>query len=406
MTLTDSSQPSRPTTRIISVDLLRGIVMVLMAIDHVRVYSGIPAGGTDYGVFFTRWVTNFCAPAFAFLAGTGIFFFAHSGGAASAGVAFRNGRARKEVVRYLLLRGFLLVFLELTVIRFSWTFNFDYAHFTLAGIIWMLGWCMIGMAALSAFPPIVVGIIGIAIVAGQTLFADVPGLLPSSLQKSFGYLWEFVYPSGLSWPPGVVILYVLVPWIGVMAMGYGIGPLFRLDPAGRRRICLWIGGTAIALYLAIGCIYAARQPGSKLPFLLRLLNQRKYPASPLFLLMTLGPLVAVLPWAERVTGRLSRIGGIIKEVLLVFGRVPLFFYLLHIPTIHLGCMMINYFREGSGGSSWYATAPDVWMPPDHRWPLWLLYLEWAMDIFFLYFLCRWFARYKNAHGEKRWLKFL
>src|SRR5580700_8345395 len=134
MTLTDSSQPSRPTTRIISVDLLRGIVMVLMAIDHVRVYSGIPAGGTDYGVFLTRWVTNFCAPAFAFLAGTGIFFFAHGGGAASARGAFRNGRARKAVVRYLLLRGFLLVLLELTVIRFSWTFNLDYDHFTLAGI--------------------------------------------------------------------------------------------------------------------------------------------------------------------------------------------------------------------------------------------------------------------------------
>jgi uncharacterized membrane protein len=399
MTLTDSSQPSRPTTRVISVDLLRGIVMVLMAIDHVRVYSGIPAGGTDYGVFFTRWVTNFCAPAFAFLAGTGIFFFAHSGGAASAGGAFHNGRTRKEVVRYLLLRGMLLVLLELTVIQFSWTFNLDYAHFTLAGIIWMLGWCMIGMAALTAFPPIVVGIIGIAIVAGQTLFAYVPGLLPPSLQKSFGYLWEFIYPSGLSWPPGVVILYVLVPWIGVMAMGYGMGPLFRLDPARRRRICLWIGGTAIALYLVIGSILAAHLPGSKLPFLLRLLNQRKYPASPLFLLMTLGPLVAVLPWAERARGRLSRI-------LLVFGRVPLFFYLMHIPTIHLGCMMINYFREGSGGSPWYATAPDVWMPPEHRWPLGLLYLEWAMDIFFLYFLCRWFANYKDTHPEKRWLKFL
>jgi uncharacterized membrane protein len=316
MTLADSSQPPRPATRIVSVDLLRGIVMVLMAIDHVRVYSGIPAGGPDYGVFFTRWVTNFCAPAFAFLAGTGIFFFAHSGGAPSAGGAFHSGRTRAELVRYLLLRGLLLVLLELTVVRFSWTFNFDYAQFTLAGIIWMLGWCMIGMAALTALPPVVVGIIGVAIVAGQSLFAHVPGLLPSSLQKPFGYLWEFIYPSGHSWPHGVVILYVLVPWIGVMAMGYGIGPLFRLDPARRRRICLLSGLSAIALYLIIGSIVTAQQPGPRL---------------------------------------------------LVFGRVPLFFYLLHIPTIHLGCMLINYFREGSGGSQWYATAPDVWMPPEHRW---------------------------------------
>jgi uncharacterized membrane protein len=394
MTLADSSQPdpgkyrgAPSSPRIVSIDLLRGIVMILMAIDHVRVYSGIPAGGTDYGVFFTRWVTNFCAPAFAFLAGTGIFFFA------------QNGRTRKEVVRYLLIRGFLLVLLELTVIRFSWTFNFDYTQFTLAGIIWMLGWCMIGMAALTALPPVVVGIIGIAVVAGQSLFAYVPGLLPSAFQKPVGVFWEFIYPAGHPWPQGVVILYVLVPWIGVMAMGYGIGPLFGLDRARRRRICIWIGLAVIAGFLIAGSIYAAHQPGSKLPFLLRLLNQRKYPASPLFLLMTLGPLLLALPWAGGAKGKLSRI-------LQVFGRVPLFFYLLHIPTIHLGCMMINYFREGSGGSQWYSTAPDVWMPPEHRWPLGLLYLEWAMDIVFLYFLCRWFANYKNAHPEKRWLKFM
>jgi uncharacterized membrane protein len=387
MFITGSTPAIPGSQRFVSVDLLRGIVMVLMAIDHVRVYSGIPAGGTDYGIFFTRWVTNFCAPAFVFLAGTGIFLYANS------------GRTRKVVVRYLLLRGFLLVLLELTVIRFSWTFNLDYAHFTLAGIIWMLGWCMIGMAALTAFPPIVAGIIGIAIVAGQFLFAAVPGLLSPSAQQSFGYFWEFIYPSGLPWPRGVVILYVVVPWIGVMAMGYGIGPLFRMDPARRRRICLWIGGSAITLYLLIGSILAMHQPAARLPFLLRLLSQRKYPASPLFLLMTLGPLMAALPWAEQARGRLVRI-------LLVFGRVPLFFYLLHIPTIHIGCMMINYLRTGHTGSSWYATAPDVWMPPERRWPLYLLYIEWTCDIIFLYFLCRWYARYKNAHPEKRWLKFL
>jgi uncharacterized membrane protein len=404
MTLTDSNRtdPRRysgtpSATRIASVDLLRGIVIVLMAIDHVRVYSGIPAGGTDYGVFFTRWVTNFCAPAFTFLAGTGIYFYAQGGGAPSA--EGRPQRTRTEVVRYLLLRGFLLVLLELTVIRFAWTFNFNYTQFTLAGIIWMLGCCMIGMAALTALSPVVVGVIGMAVVAGQSLFALGPGLLPPEAQKSFGYLWEFIYPSGHPWPRGVVILYVLVPWIGVMAMGYGIGPLFRLDPARRRRLCLWIGGTAIALFLVVGSILAANQPGSKLPFFLRLLNQRKYPASPLFLLMTLGPLLLALPWAERAKGKLSR-------VLQVFGRVPLFFYLLHIPTIHLGCMLINYLREGSGGSSWYATAPDVWMPLEHRWPLGLLYLEWAMDIFFLYFICRWFGKYKKAHPEKSWLKFV
>jgi len=392
MALTDSKQAAHSAARISSIDLLRGIVMVVMAIDHVRVYSGIPAGGTDYGIFFTRWVTNFCAPAFVFLAGTGIFLYANS------------GRTRAELVRYLVVRGLLLVLLELTVIRFCWTFNIDYAKFTLAGIIWMLGWCMVGMAALTALPPAAVGIIGIAIVSFQSLFGLVPGLLPSSWSRymPIGYFWEFIYPSGLEWPPGVVILYVLVPWIGVMAMGYGIGPLFRLDVARRRRICLWTGLGAIAVYLVIASIVTARQSGSggsHLPFLLRLLNQRKYPASQLFLLMTLGPLVALLPGAERQKNRIARL-------LTTFGRVPLFFYLLHIPTIHIGSMIINYFRGGSFGSQWYGTAPDVYVPPEHRWPLYLLYIEWACDIVFLYYLCRWYARYKNAHPGNRWLKFL
>lgn len=385
------SPTNRPlsTTRIASIDLLRGIVMVLMAIDHVRVYSGLPAGGTDYGIFFTRWITNFCAPGFAFLAGSGIFLYAQS------------GRTRHDLVRYLLLRGFLLILLELTLIRFCWTFNFHYSEFTLAGIIWMLGCCMIGMAALTALPPPAVGAIGIAIVLFQPLFALVPGLLPQAWQKPFGYFWEFIYPSGLQAPPGFVVLYVFVPWIGVMAMGYGIGPLFRTDPARRRRIFRWIGLSAIALFLVIGVVYTVRQPARTppLPFILRLLSQRKYPASPLFLLMTLGPVLWALPWAERAKGRLSRI-------LLTFGRVPFFFYLLHIPVIHLAATLTDYVREGTFGSPWYGTAPDVYVPPEDRWPLWLLYAEWAAVIVFLYFLCRWFASYKNAHPEKRWVKFL
>jgi len=392
MPLTDSTQPPRTAARILSIDLFRGIVMVLMAIDHVRVYSGIPAGGPDYGVFFTRWVTHFCAPAFAFLAGTGIFFFA------------RSGRTRKEVVRYLLLRGLLLVLLELTIIRFCWTFNVDYARFTLAGIIWMLGWCMIGMAALTALPPAAVGIAGMAIVILQPLFAMVPDLLPAAGRKPFGEFWEFIYPSGLSGPPGVIILYVLVPWIGVMAMGYGIGPLFRLDPAKRRRICLWTGLSAIVVYLVIGSIQAAQpvshpDSGPPLPFLLRLLSQRKYPASPLFLLMTLGPLMLLFPWAEHAKGWLV-------NILTTFGRVPFFYYLLHIPAIHVGAILINYFRKGVLGAQWYATAPYVWVPPEFRWPLYLLYMEWICVVVMLYFLCRWYARYKSVHPEKRWLRYL
>src|SRR5260221_5117498 len=144
------SAPPSPasTSRVASLDLMRGIVMVLMAIDHVRVYSGLPAGGPTPGIFFTRWVTHFCAPAFVFLAGTG---------------AFLQGRKladKRSLARYLITRGLILVVLELTVIRLAWTFNFDYAHFTLAGVIWMLGWCMVLLAGMIWLPTWAIGTIG------------------------------------------------------------------------------------------------------------------------------------------------------------------------------------------------------------------------------------------------------
>ena len=144
--------------RIASLDIVRGAVMVLMAIDHVRVYSGLPAGGPTAGIFFTRWVTHFCAPAFVFLAGTGAFLQGRKLGDTSA------------LARYLLTRGLVLVLLELTVIRFAWTFNVNYSAFVLAGVIWMLGWCMVGMAALVRLPARVVGAIGLAVIFLQQSF--------------------------------------------------------------------------------------------------------------------------------------------------------------------------------------------------------------------------------------------
>src|SRR5207237_7305753 len=177
-------------SRIVSLDIVRGAVMILMAIDHVRVYAGVPAGGPTAGVFFTRWVTHFCAPAFVFFAGTGIFFYA------------ARARDAAAVRRYLLTRGFLLIFLELTLIRFTWTFNVDYSRFVLAGVIWMLGWCMVLMAAFVGFRAAVVGWAGVAIATLQQVLRFVPHALPAAVQQRAGWLWEFVYPAGYdSWPP-------------------------------------------------------------------------------------------------------------------------------------------------------------------------------------------------------------
>ncbi|MDX2045269.1 MAG: heparan-alpha-glucosaminide N-acetyltransferase domain-containing protein [Chitinophagaceae bacterium] len=376
--------------RIRSVDILRGAIMVLMAIDHVRVYSGIPAGGPEPGIFFTRWVTHFCAPGFVFFAGTSAFLYG------------RKVNNTNALSRFLLTRGILLVILELTLIRFCWTFNFDYAGFTLAGVIWMLGCCMVLMALLVKLKPVTAGIAGVVIIAVQQVFSYVPQLLPQSSREAFGRFWEFIYTSGLEGPQGITILYVIVPWIGVMAAGYAFGMILQMEPARRNKICLRIGLSAIALFLITGSIIVLNKPASPdaPPFILRLLNQNKYPASQLYLLMTLGPLIALVPFAEKAKGWLA-------AALEVFGKVPMFYYLLHIPLIHISALVVNLIRTGSAHSEWYNTAPYVYFENENdRWGPGLLYLVFIINVALLYFLCRWYAKYKAVNPGKRWLRYL
>ncbi|MBZ5621658.1 MAG: heparan-alpha-glucosaminide N-acetyltransferase domain-containing protein [Acidobacteriia bacterium] len=378
----------KPTSRIESIDIVRGAVMVLMAIDHVRVYSGIPAGDPTAGIFFTRWVTHFCAPAFAFLAGTGAYLY---------GRKLADARA---LARYLVTRGLLLVLLELTVIRLSWTFNFNYGHFVLAGVIWMLGWSMVLLAGLVRLPAKAIGTIGLGIIFLQQIFAFPPRLLPQQVRDLVGWIWEFVYPAGAKSWSGINILYVLVPWIGVMAAGYGFGAIFTREPVERRRLCLRIGLSATALFLVAGVLTVLLSPAPvhAPPALFRLLNQQKYPASQLFLLMTLGPTIALLPLAERARGWLA-------GALATFGRVPMFYYLLHIPAIHIAALFVTLLREGSVHPEWYATAPYTFLPPEHRWGLPLLYVVWVMVVAILYFPCRWFAAMK-ARRREGWLRYI
>jgi uncharacterized membrane protein len=386
MTVTAVSQPA-VRTRVASLDILRGAVMILMAIDHVRVYSGVPAGGPTAGVFLTRWVTHFCAPVFVFLAGT---------------AAFLYGRAigdRRKLAAYLVTRGALLIVFELTVIRASWTFGVDYSGFLLAGVIWMLGWCMILLAALVWMPTWVVGTLGIAIVALQDGFGPLGRALPPSLQV----IWEFLYPIGIdvtlgAGGPSVAVLYSIVPWIGVMAAGYGFGAIVVRDDASRTRLMLRIGLSATALFL-LAAIASALQADEGAPALwMRVLNQRKYPASPLYLLMTLGPAIALLPFAERARGRVA-------TLLETVGRVPMFYYLLHIPIIHALALIVWQLRTGSMHPEWFATAPYTSVPPAERWGLPLLYLVFATAVAVLYPLCRAFARVK-ASGRHPLLRYL
>ncbi|MFP5286263.1 MAG: DUF1624 domain-containing protein, partial [Thermoanaerobaculia bacterium] len=296
--------------RLKSIDIVRGAVMVLMALDHVRVFSGLPAGGPTPGIFFTRWVTHFCAPAFVFLAGTSAFF---------------SGRKHDDLPRFLLTRGAWLVLLDLTVMRLSWTFNLDFADYLLANVIWMIGWCMILMALLVRLPVAVVGAIGILIVAGHNLVdPDLPELAPAASESGLSWLWKILYFGFNIGPivpgaegPEFHILYSILPWIGVMAAGYAFGAVMAADPERRRRLCLAIGLSAIALFLVLRGfkLYGDPRPGGvatqgppngrpPMPAFLSFLNTTKYPASFSFLLMTLGPTIALIPVLERARGRI------------------------------------------------------------------------------------------------------
>jgi uncharacterized membrane protein len=367
------------------IDLIRGVVMVLMAIDHVRLYGGVPAGGDTAGVFFTRWVTHFCAPVFVFLAGTSAFLY---------GRAIGN---RPALSRFLLTRGVLLVVLELTVVKFSWGFNLNYAEFTLAGVIWMIGWCMVLLSLLVRLSARALGLVGVAIIVTQPVFAFVPKALPSVARP----YWEFIYPAGFDSPFGIDILYVIVPWIGVMAAGYGFGLVATMEPERRRRWCLRIGLGAVALFLGLAAPFTlfADSPPDAPPRLFRVLNQQKYPASLPFLLMTLGPAIALLPLA-------SRAGGWLTRTIATFGRVPMFYYLLHIPAIHLATLATAWLRGDGVHHEWYRTAPYAQVPPDARWTLGELYLVFAIVVIALYFPCAWYARLKARPARPGWTSYI
>ena len=379
--------------------------MVLMAIDHVRVYSGVPAGGPAPAVFFTRWITHFCAPAFIFLAGTSILFYA---------------RKHDDVSKYLLIRGVWLIFLEFTVLRLAWTFNFDFRHYEMAGVIWVIGICMILMAGLVKLPMGVVGTIGLTIIAAHNLMDPHMGALLEGMDSNwFSGLWKLFYVGFFAGPiqfgrdgPNLIVLYSIVPWIGVMAAGYAFGSILSLEPVRRRQLCLTIGLGAIGLFLVLRGFnlygdprpwHAAVQRSNGVPPMpgwLSFLNASKYPASLLFLLMTLGPIVTLIPLLEGARGALAR-------VMTMFGRVPFFFYVLHIPLIHALALVVSKIRLGFVSPWLFANHPmGNPEPPDgYVWSLPLLYLVWAIAIVLLYFACRWFADFKTRRNEE-WLKYL
>jgi uncharacterized membrane protein len=385
--------------RITSLDVVRGLIMVLMAIDHVRVYSGQPAGGPTAGIFFTRWVTHFVAPGFAFFAGTGAFLH---------GLKLGD---RGKLARFLVSRGIWLVVLELTFLRFAWTFNFDYAHYSLAGVIWMLGWCMVLMAGIIYLPMWAIAMFGVVTIVAHPVLYPLMGAVHAPDGSVLDAIFKVLYLGdgfsiGKDGPP-LLVLFVIVPWIGVMAAGYAFGPVMRWAPERRRAFCLRLGIAATVLFVALRAVDGFGDPrhwhdqvAKGWPMALAFLNTSKYPASFLFLLMTLGPLLILLALVEGAKGWLA-------QRLEVFGRVPLFFYVLHIPLIHLAAVVVSLIRTGAVNPWLFANHPlnPGPVPAGYTWSLPLLYLVWAIVIVILYFKCRWYAALKSRN-KSPWLSYL
>ena len=379
--------------RIESIDLVRGLVMVLMALDHVRdhlhrgafFYDPTDLSRAGAALFLTRWVTHFCAPVFVFLAGTGTFLWA-------------RGKSRGETSRYLLTRGLWLVVLELTVVNWEWQLGVKF-DFIIGQVIWALGWSMVVLAALVHLPLIATVAFGGLLIVGHNLF---DGVDPTALGP-FATLWRVLHVQGpIPWMSGhtFMVMYPLVPWIGVMAVGYAFGALYDMPPATRRGSILAWGGLLTAAFVALRALDAYGDPGAWSPqpdhlfTVLSFLNCQKYPPSLLFLLMTLGPSLLLLGALERGTPRLLR-------PLIVFGRVPLFYYLVHLFVIDALMVACAVMRYGSRTPEVFAKGP----PPEFGFGLVVVYLLWVGVVAALYPLCRWYAGIK-ARSHSRWLTYL
>ena len=375
--------------RLTSIDLLRGLVMVVMALDHTRDFFS--AGGfnprdvSDTTLFLTRWVTHFCAPTFIFLAGVSAFLYGQR-------------RAAGDINRFLFTRGLWLVLIEFTVVRFGWSFNVHFNHFV-AQVIFAIGASMVALATLVYLPRWAIAAVGLVMIAGHNLFDGVKA-------AQFGTaapLWDVLHqPGHLELVPGVdlVVLYPLIPWIGVMAAGYALGPVFTRDPAARERTLFALGAALTAGFVLLRATNFYGDPApwavqaSPIATVLSFLNCEKYPPSLLYLAMTLGPALVLLAAFERARGRLA---GLITTI----GRVPLFYYVVHIYLLHVLALVYAWWLVGDIGA--LIGAPHK--PAGYGLSLPGIYAVWLAVVVALYPLCRWFAGVKRRRREWWWSYF-
>jgi uncharacterized membrane protein len=391
--------------RLISVDVLRGLAMVLMALDHVRdfmAYPGFPPedmAHTNGALFFTRFVTHFCAPVFAFLAGTGAF------------LSTRRGKSVQQVSHFFLTRGLWLVLLEFTIIDFAWGFV-PWGH---AGVIWVLGWSMVVMALIVRLPVRWIGALGLGMIATHNLLDRIN---PASF-GGFSWLWIFLHSPGripFTADLHLSVRYVLIPWVGVMAAGFAFGSL--LQRPDRRKWILAIGISATALFFVLRLLNGYGNGVAGLPFgyprsagawsvqptlsltVISFFNTLKYPPSLDYLLMTLGPSLILLGLLDK-----SKAERGLSRVLMVYGRVPLLYYVLHIYLIHLLAIAasIVFHQPILHGS---VIADSAMKPVEYGHGLPFIYAMWILVVAILYLPSRWFMEFRSRHRDWTWLSYL
>jgi len=387
------------------VDLLRGIVMVLMALDHSRsFFSSLhfapeDVANTSGTLFFTRWLTHFCAPVFFLLAGTG------------PSLSLSQGRSVQQISRLFWTRGLWIVFLALTVVSYAWTYIFP---FWFSDVLWSLGWSMVAMALLIRLPVSAVATVGVVIVLTHNLLDRMTpaafGTLAPFWVILHGHGWFWIKPGKL----GFFVLFALIPWIGVMAVGYALG--FLLQRANWRKLIFSIGAilTLAFALLRVFHLYGNSQ-SSLLPWaegiagpwrvqptliltIVSFFNTVKHPASLQFLLMTLGPALMALPWLDRIKPDRGP-----ARILLVFGRAPLFFYVLHLFLIHSMAVWTALVLHQPAAWLLYG-GPLLQAPPlgyGHGLPF--IYAMWATALALLYPVCKWFMNFRQQHPEYWWL---
>ena len=371
--------------RLDSIDLLRGLAMVIMALDHARHYftivrfSPVNLDETTVAHFFTRWLTHVCAPAFVFLAGTGAFLFR------------ARGKTKADLAWFLLSRGIWLIVLELTVMRMAWQFSFDYSY-AVGQTIWAIGWSMVFLSGLVFLPISVTTAFGVAMILVHNAFDDIKPKMLGDL----GWLWKILHSGGrvqIFDNYTLSAMYPLIPWIGVMAAGYGFGVILQREQRRRRKILWWLGGGLTVAFVVLRWLNVYGDPKQWTTHedlaltIVDFLNCDKYPPSLLFILMTLGPAIASLALFERLRGPVARF-------FIVFGRVPLFFYVAHIFLIHALAVLAAYATIGGPGSLVGSVKP-LELPEGYGFELPVVYLVWIGVSLALYPACRWYADVKR-----------